>query len=477
MLLKYFYDPALAHASYLVGCQKTSEAIVIDPGRDIDAYLDVAQREGMRIVGVAETHIHADYVSGAREMAARTGAKLFVSDEGPAEWKFDYASQYPHQLLKHGDTFGVGKIEFKTLYTPGHTPESVSFMLTDRGGGANEPMGIFTGDFIFVGAIGRPDLLEEAAGVKGSALLGAKDLYKSVEQFKALPDYLQIWPAHGAGSACGKGLGAIPSSTVGYEKRFNPALQFDNEAQFIQYILTDQPEAPFYFAEMKRINRVGPEILGADNLPKQLSAADLSSAIGSNQIVDCTPSEQFAQGFVRGSINIPAKSMAAWGGWLLEYGRPIYLICETNQVKEIARVLHKMGFDNIAGFWIPAEVQASGLNKETYQVATPQEMASKVANSEIKLIDVRALSEWNDGHIPQATHQFLGKLRQTAQSIIDDKPILVQCRSGARSAIGASLLLAAGAKNVINLKGGFLAWQAAGLTTETCSGGSKSCHI
>jgi hydroxyacylglutathione hydrolase len=255
MFLKYFYDPALAHASYLVGCQRAKQALIVDPGRDIDAYLVAAAREGMAIVAVAETHIHADYVSGARELADRVGAKLYVSDEGPAEWKYQYLADYDHQLCKQDDRFSLGKIEFEVMHTPGHTPESISFVLTDRGGGADRPMGIFTGDFVFVGSIGRPDLLEQAAGMVGTAEVGARQLFHSVEKFRALPDYLQVWPAHGAGSACGKGLGAIPSSTVGYEKRFNPALQFHDEQAFVRYILSEQPEAPKYFAVMKRVNR------------------------------------------------------------------------------------------------------------------------------------------------------------------------------------------------------------------------------
>ena len=262
MLLKYFYDQKLAHASYLVGCQRTKEAVIVDPGRDVDQYIEMANYEGVKITAVAETHIHADYVSGARELADRIGAKLYVSDEGPAEWKYLFLDGYDHQLVREGDHFMIGNIKFDVLHTPGHTPESVSFMLTDQGGGANEPMGIFTGDFVFVGSIGRPDLLEEAAGLTGTAEPGARDLFKSAERFKTLPDYLQVWPAHGAGSACGKGLGAIPSSTVGYEKLFNPALQFADEDSFVKYILADQPEAPKYFAVMKRVNKEGPKVLG-----------------------------------------------------------------------------------------------------------------------------------------------------------------------------------------------------------------------
>ena len=191
MLLKYFYDQALAHASYLIGCQKTGEAIVVDPGsrhRTIPG--GCRGKKGLKIIGVADTHIHADYVSGARELADRIGAKLFVSDEGPAEWKYEYARDYDHQLLKDGDTFSAGKVEFKVLFTPGHTPEHVCFLLTDKGGGADKPMGIFTGDFVFVGSIGRPDLLEEAAGITGTAEPGARDLFKSIRKFRDLPDHL-----------------------------------------------------------------------------------------------------------------------------------------------------------------------------------------------------------------------------------------------------------------------------------------------
>ena len=193
MLLRYFYDTKLAHASYLVGCQKTGEAIIIDPGRDVQQYVDTAAAEGMKIAAAADTHIHADYVSGARQLADQHNAKLFVSDEGPAEWKYEYANQYSHQMLKEADVFNIGKIQFQVMHTPGHTPESVSFLLTDRGGGADKPMGIFTGDFVFVGSIGRPDLLEEAAGITGTAEPGARDLFQSIKKFNKLPDFLQVW--------------------------------------------------------------------------------------------------------------------------------------------------------------------------------------------------------------------------------------------------------------------------------------------
>lgn len=465
MLLKYFYDQKLAHASYMVGCQRAKVAVVVDPGRDIEQYLAMAEKEGVKITGVAETHIHADYVSGARELADRVGAKLYVSDEGPAEWKYQYLDAYDHQLLHDGDQFAIGNIKFDVLHTPGHTPESISFVLTDLGGGADKPMGIFTGDFVFVGSIGRPDLLEEAAGLTGTAEPGARDLFKSAERFKSMPDYLQVWPAHGAGSACGKGLGAIPSSTVGYEKLFNPALQFADEEEFVQYILADQPEAPKYFAVMKRVNKEGPKVLGEGHHHQMLDVAKLPAAIESGTVIDLTPSEQFAKAHVPGTINIPIGMLAAWAGWLVDYDRPTHLICEPNQLEEAARVLHKIGVEEIAGGFDAATVRDAGLATEHYASGTPADLSEAIESGEVHLIDVRSNEEWNEGHIEQAEHRFLGRLPDNTEGLSDNRKIVVQCRSGARSAIGASVLQAAGFKNVVNLSGGYTAWKSDGLAS------------
>lgn len=469
MLLKYFYDQKLAHASYLVGCQKTKEAVVVDPGRDIEQYLEMAQREGVKLTGVAETHIHADYVSGARELAERVGAKLYVSDAGPAEWKYEFADQYEAQLLKEGDTFQVGNIRFDVLHTPGHTPESISFLLTDQGGGANEPMGIFTGDFVFVGSIGRPDLLEAAAGVQGSAEVGARQLYHSAQRFKELPDYLQVWPAHGAGSACGKGLGAIPSSTVGYEKRFNPTLQYADETEFVNYILSDQPEAPRYFAVMKRVNKEGPLVLGKVTLPKPLPALQESLVSSSATVIDLSPSSDFATAHVPGTINIPLSMLAAWAGWLVDYDQPVYLIADAADLPEAYRVLHKIGIDRVSGWFERSGEIQSGRATEHYPVKTPAELASQIESGAVTLFDVRADSEWSQGHVPQAEHRFLGHFPDMISTLECHQPVVVQCRSGARSAIAASLLQAAGI-DVTNLAGGYQAWETAGLPTTGNSG-------
>jgi hydroxyacylglutathione hydrolase len=461
MLLKYFYDKALAHASYLVACQRTKEAIVIDPARDIDEYLAAAQREGVRVTAAAETHIHADYVSGVRELAARIGVKLYLSDEGPADWKYLFAKEYATKLLKDGDTFRIGNVEFRVMHTPGHTPESISFVLTDLGGGATQPMGIFTGDFVFVGAVGRPDLLEEAAGVAGSADAGARDLFRSVQRFKQLPDYLQVWPAHGAGSACGKGLGAVPSSTVGYEKLFNPALQIDDEGEFVQYILAEQPEVPKYFAVMKRVNKEGPQVIGDRGLPPAQDVATLAATVKSHTVIDVAPSKLFAQGHVPGVLNIPASMLAQWAGWLVDVQKPVYLILSEPQLAEATRVLRKIGVDQIMGYFDREAVMRAGLATQRYTTLTPAESQSKIARGGATLLDVRSAAEWNEQRIPGAQHVFLGGLPERAREFTD-RSVVVQCLAGGRSAIGASVLQAAGV-DVVNMEGGIMAWKTAGL--------------
>lgn len=465
MLLKYLYDSKLAHASYLVGCQRANVAIVIDPGRDIEPYIELAEREGLQITAVAETHIHADFVSGARELAERFGAKLYVSDEGPPEWQYQYLDPYDHQLLHDGDSFEIGNLRFDVLHTPGHTPESISFLLTDVGGGADQPMGIFTGDFVFVGSIGRPDLLEEAAGIADTAEPGARDLFQSAERFKALPDYLQVWPAHGAGSACGKGLGAVPSSTVGYERLFNPALQFRDEDEFVSYILADQPEAPKYFAVMKRVNKEGPRVLGPEQTPDSLDVAELDAALQAGCVVDLSSTTTFAEGHVPGTLNIPLEMLASWAGWLVAYDRPTYLICDPEQLPEATRVLHKMGVEQLAGSFHASQVRESGQANQQYRSVEPAQIAGPIEDGEVQLIDVRSREEWQAGHIAQAKHHFLGRLPQQLDGLEKDKTLVVQCRSGVRAAVAASVLQAAGFTDVVNMQGGYMAWKAAGLAS------------
>jgi hydroxyacylglutathione hydrolase len=466
MLLKYFYDKSLAHASYLVGCQRSGEAIVIDPGRSIDQYLEAAAAEGLRITGAAETHIHADFVSGSRELADRVQAKLYLSDEGPSDWKYQFTDHHDTQLVKDGDAIYVGKIKLEVMHTPGHTPEHISFILTDEGGGANVPMGIFTGDFVFVGSIGRPDLLETAAGVVGSAESGARQLFHSIERFRNLPDHLQVWPAHGAGSACGKGLGAIPSSTVGYEKLFNPSLQYEDEQEFVDYILADQPETPFYFAVMKRVNKVGPDLIRELPSVEKLSASDIAKFAKHNIVLDTRGSSEFENLHVPSTINVPSNSLVQWAGFFVDYKEPLCLITTSRSLAENLRGLRSIGIDNVKGYFDVEQTETALAMTESYASESPKQLQSKIESGEVTLLDVRAATEFNEGHIIEAKHQFLGKLMREVSSIDRSKPVVAQCLGGGRSAIATSILQRAGFE-VTNMQGGYRAWVAAQLPTTS----------
>jgi hydroxyacylglutathione hydrolase len=363
--------------------------------------------------------------------------------------------------------FKVGNIRLETMHTPGHTPEHISFVLTDTAG-ADEPMGIFTGDFVFVGSTGRPDLLEKAAGVKDTAVIGARQLYQSVQRFKKLPDYMQVWPGHGAGSACGKGLGAIPSSTVGYEKKFNPMLTIEDEEFFIDALLAGQPEPPKYFAVMKRVNKEGPTVLGGIKAPEQLPLAELSTVLASGaMVVDTSGQRAFAKAHIPGTINIPLDSLPEWAGWLVDYEQPLYLIVDPVWAQVAVRDLAYIGIDRVAGYWADTAVNEwrdLGNPIQSYEEHTPEELADKIFKDEVKVVDVRAQSEWDEGHLPGAKHIMLGYLAEQAQELKNGAtPIVLQCRSGSRSAIATSVLQAQGIDNVINLKGGILAWTRAGL--------------
>lgn len=471
MLLRYFYDQKLAQASYFVGCQETSEAIVIDPARFVDQYLELAETEGMRIVGATETHIHADFVSGVRELADRTGATLYLSDNGDDSWKYAFSGEYPHVPLKDGSTFNIGNIRFEALHTPGHTPEHISLLITDTVA-ADMPMGVFTGDFVFAGDVGRPDLLEKAAGIANSADEGARQMFHSLQRFRENPDYLQIWPGHGAGSACGRDLGAVPSSTMGYEKLFNWAFGYDDEDSFVAELLSGQPEPPSYFAVMKRVNKEGPSLLHGLTLPEREHFNRLESALESvieenGTIIDTRPAGVFAASHIPGTVNIPHdSSFINWSGWLIDYERPFYLIVDPHTINEVIRDLGAIGLDNCAGYFETSAIKAwaaAGHEIQCYNVAYPQQVVSEVELCNVTVVDVRSQAEWDEGHIPGAKHIMLGYLAARINEIPADKPVVVQCRTGRRSAIGASLLQSLGIERVTNLMGGIKDWELANL--------------
>lgn len=472
MFFRMVYDESLAQAAYLIGCQKTGEAIVFDPERDVDRYEKLAAANGLRIVAAAETHIHADFLSGSREYAAR-GAKAYLSDEGDADWKYQWPTQkpgggaYDHRLLGHRDVFRVGHIEFTALHTPGHTPEHLCFMVTDRGGGADKPLGVITGDFLFVGDVGRPDLLESAAGHAGNAASSAQRLYQSIREFTTWPDYLQVWPGHGAGSACGKALGSVPQSSVGYERLFNASiLAATSEAAFVSYILQGQPEPPLYFARMKRENKAGPRVLGGVPKPEHLSVGAIAAIDGrTNAIVDTRAWPDFRAGHLKGSLSLPlSKAFPTEAGSMIAEGEPIYLVVDPTHLDEAVRLLIRVGLDSIAGWIEPCAVSgASGL-VTTAEIGV-REAQSMIAARRPYLLDARRAAEFAEGHIPGATNFSHTRLLAHLNAIPKDRPVLVNCRSGVRSARACSLLQRHG-HDVTNLAGGFLAWEEAGAYVE-----------
>lgn len=466
MFLKRFYDDGLAQASYLIGCAATGEAIVIDPNRDVQQYIDAAAAEKLKVTHVTETHIHADYVSGSRELAKRTGAKLYLSAEGGKDWQYAFAAGDGAVLVRNGDVIKVGNIRLEVMHTPGHTPEHISFLVTDTAG-ASEPMGIATGDFVFVGDVGRPDLLEKAAKVANTMEDSARTLFHSLERFRTLPDFIQVWPGHGAGSACGKSLGAVPTSTVGYEKRFNWGVGTTGEQDFVDMVLAGQPEPPLYFAEMKRINRDGPPILGGFAKPAKGARESLAVALSSGDaVLDLRSALEFAKGHIPGSINIPLnKSFSTWAGWLVKYTQVIHLIGSEADVVKAVRELAMIGLDHVAAWYdvhVIGEWETAGKALETVAKMEVAALAPRLARGDVTVIDVRNATEYAAGHLPGALHIPVGYLPERLAEIPRDKPIIVQCQSGARSAIATSVLLKLGVGDVTDLVGGYAAWQSAG---------------
>ena len=474
MLLRRFYEPKLAQASYLVGCTTSGEALVVDPYRDIDPYLQAAGAEGLRITDVTETHIHADFVSGARELAHRAGARLHLSDAGGSDWRYGYAAKLGATPLREGSSFRVGTVEVRALHVPGHTPEHLAFLVTDTTA-ATEPMGVFTGDFILVGDVGRPDLLERALNLQGSMEESARTLFRSLQRFRSLPDYLQIWPGHGAGSACGKALGAVPQSTLGYEKRFNWAFGLTEESDFVRGVLSGQPDPPRYFAAMKRINQAGPRLLGGIRRPARLPVGTLAAALARGEtVVDTRQASEFMLGAVPGTINIPvSRSFTTYAGSLLPYDRDFHLIVDDRRVQtvdELVRDLAGIGLDRVAGYFGADTIEAWRTSKghlQTIPTLTLDDVAAQLRADRVTVLDVRGEGEWKGGHLPGSLNLPVGSLDERIGEIPRDRPIIVHCQTGARAAIAASLLRARDFTDVRLFPGGFSEWHAVGREEES----------
>jgi hydroxyacylglutathione hydrolase len=458
MVFKHFYDGDLAQGSYLIGCQKTAEAMVVDAWRDPGFYIEQAKREGLNITAVTETHIHADFLSGSRELAALTGAKLYLSDEGDADWKYDFDGIG----LYDGSEIKIGNITVKAVHTPGHTPEHLSFLITD-GAAATEPGFYLTGDFVFVGDIGRPDLLDEAADGVDTRFAGAEQLFASLrDKFLNLSDYVQVWPGHGAGSACGKSLGAVASTTVGYERMFSwwaPFIQNNDLEGFTKILLEGQPDAPFYFGRMKRQNKAGPALLGQRPKLKEFSAKDLETKVNKEYVlVDTRARDSYLKASVPASLYIPnGKRFITYASYILEpeiETRPIVLVAaDKKEASKLRKRLSFVGIDNVLGFITRTE----GLKQEPVPIISLKEF-EKIKQPVV--LDVRTASEYEAGHMDTAKQLHAGRLIYRLNELPKNQPIITHCQSGARATVAVSALRAAG-YNAVELEGSYAAYEQA----------------
>lgn len=445
MYFQRFFEPKLASASYLIGDQQSGEAIVVDANRDIDQYVDAASAVGLTIAYVTETHIHADFVSGSRALASRTGGEVLLSDS-----------------LADGQSIRVGNVRLDVMHTPGHTPEHVTFIVTDSA--ADRPWGALTGDFIFVGDVGRPDLLERAAKVQGTAESGARALFASLRRFREMPVDLQIWPGHGAGSACGKALGAMPSTTLGYELATNWAFGITDEDAFVREVLSGQPEPPRYFAIMKRVNRAGPDRESTVPRPPRMPDAALGPLLDAKAtVVDLRRADAYAAGHVPGTINIPlTRAFPTWAGSVLPYDADLYLIGDDERATiEATHDLALIGLDRAAGRFTRQVIdrwRAAGGTIGTVAQIDARGLADALGVGNVVVLDVRDESEWDAGHLAGAIHLPLATLAGRLNEVPRGRPIVVHCQAGSRSAIAASLLTASGIPDVLNMTGGIAAW-------------------
>lgn len=463
MLLRRLYQDRLAQAGYLIACQATKEAIVVDPLRDPGPYLEAARQEGVTITAVTETHVHADFLSGAPALATAAGATLMLSGEGEGPASYRRSSFPDARWLQHGDRLRFGKVVLDVVHVPGHTPEHIAFLVTDTAAD-DAPMGMLSGDFLFVGDVGRPDLLERAAGMQGTMDASARLLSASLRRLRDLPDYLQIWPGHGAGSACGKALGAVPQSTLGYERRTNWALADMPEELFVRRALEGQPEPPPYFARMKALNAIG----APAPTPAHASSPDaLLGALRDGALaVDVRPAEVFAAGFLPGSLNVPlGNSFLGWAGSVIPADRDLVLVATPAlraPAERAARELQLIGIDRVLGVLAPGQLATpSGAPLDTLP-SMPAIAMEDHSRRGVTMLDVRTRSEWNDGHLPGARLIPLPQLASRLDELRGLGPIAVHCQGGSRSAVAASLLRAAGFDDVTNVEGGYSAWLRAG---------------
>lgn len=473
MFFRQIFEEGLAQASYIVGCTETESALVVDPRRDIDVYLRIAQENDLKISAVTETHIHADFLSGARELAAATGAELLLSGCGGPDWTYGPSgSSASMRLLNDGDFLDVGRVSVLVRHVPGHTPEHLMFVVTDYPGSSN-PMIAMTGDFIFVGDLGRPDLLEKAVGVAGGAERGARQMFASVRDvFSTVPDYVQLWPGHGAGSACGKSLGAVPASTAGYERLtawWAKYMASDDEEGFVRELLDGQPDAPTYFARMKRLNRDGAPLLGSLPVASRLDANGLKAAVAAGAVVvDSRGKRAFKAGHPSGALAIADESsFSTRAAWFVDPDKAVVLIASPDRVDRLVRALIRVGLDKVAGYVDAGDAaMLATLGSATLESVDLTTARKRWESGEAVIVDVRNGGEWRHGHIPGALHVPASRLAAALDEIPRDRPLLVHCAGGNRSVAASSALLANGFAHVADIADGYDGWEEAGYPVE-----------
>lgn len=457
LIFEKFEAGGIAHYSYFIGDPISGIAVIIDPKRDIESYLELAEKHRLKITHSFETHIHADFVSGSRELSQRTGAATCASIEGGAEYGF------PVRPLRDGDVIEAGNLRLKAIHTPGHTPEHMSFLASTRSA-PSVYWGLFTGDFLFAGSVGRPDLM----GVENTDKLAHK-LYESLQTaYKNLPDALPIFPAHGPGSPCGAGIvqrDGLPTLRV--ERESNPALQFKDADSFTQNLLQTQPPIPYYWPSMKQINAKGPEVLGALPEPQSFGPKEFKNLIAdkSIQLLDTRNMLGFGGGHIPGALNIGhSSSVSMWGGWLIDPKRPVAMVIPSQaSSRDVVAWLVRVGIEKFAGTLkggMDAWTKQAGEFLTVPQMSV-QELNKQTGNRDLQILDVRAPSEWDHGHVPQARYMFLPEVPKRLSELDRSKPVVVYCGTGYRASIASSLLKRDGF-DVSSVPGSFDAWLAAG---------------
>lgn len=450
----------IAELSYLVGDDAKGVAAVFDPRADVDCYLELAREKNVAITHIFETHIHADLVSGARELRARAGsAKIHVSHEGGARYGFD------HEMIHDGDAFELGSVRITVRHTPGHTPEHVAYLVADKKH-PDAPWGVLTGDSLFVSSAGRPDLL----GTGKAKKLAEQQFHTLRDFYLKLDDGVIIYPAHGHGSPCGADIGDRLSSTIGHERRFNAFLQFQDVKTFTDHALSTAPPAPTYYPRMKKVNARGPEVLG--NLPvvRGLPPETFREAIedDDNVLIDTRMMLAFGGGHITGALSIGGSPMLSiWAGWLLDPNKPILLVLESDgKLDEIVRLFLRTGYTKFAGYLVGGMKAWDNAGMPLEDVGQMTVHDIKRAGKRLQLLDVRSPSEWKGGHIPNARHIFLGELREHLERLDKTRATAVYCDSGYRASIAVSILKKEGFDRVSNVPGSWQAWKNAGFPIE-----------